>query len=152
VVSPEFHTLRSQLWERNLRIRQMEVGILILSCHVALSPTQPLTLVSWQMDYEKSRRRQEQEEKLLISAWYSMVSGFLPREVMWVIDVIPGSHGSGRLTYPANYTISLGHGLGASGWGRARSCPCPVLLGTAKTGHQCSPWTPGAPGSEPPPH
>ncbi|NP_001359288.1 protein Hook homolog 2 isoform 7 [Mus musculus] len=48
VVSPEFHTLRSQLWERNLRIRQME------------------------MDYEKSRRRQEQEEKLLISAWYSM--------------------------------------------------------------------------------
>ncbi|XP_021076486.1 protein Hook homolog 2 [Mus pahari] len=47
-VSPEFHTLRSQLWERNLRIPQME------------------------MDYEKSRRRQEQEEKLLISAWYSM--------------------------------------------------------------------------------
>lgn len=48
-VSPEFHTLRSQLWERNMRIRQLE-----------------------QMDYEKSRSRQEQEEKLLISAWYSM--------------------------------------------------------------------------------
>ncbi|XP_032743708.1 protein Hook homolog 2 isoform X3 [Rattus rattus] len=47
-VSPEFHTLRSQLWERNMRIRQLE------------------------MDYEKSRSRQEQEEKLLISAWYSM--------------------------------------------------------------------------------
>ncbi|XP_052022942.1 protein Hook homolog 2 isoform X2 [Apodemus sylvaticus] len=47
-VSPELHTLRSQLWERNMRIRQME------------------------MDYEKSRSRQEQEEKLLISAWYSM--------------------------------------------------------------------------------
>lgn len=47
-VSPELHTLRSQLWERNMRIRQME------------------------MDYEKSRRQQEQEEKLLISAWYSM--------------------------------------------------------------------------------
>ncbi|XP_076771655.1 protein Hook homolog 2 isoform X3 [Arvicanthis niloticus] len=47
-VSPEFHTLRSQLWEKNRRIRQME------------------------MDYEKSRSRQEQEEKLLISAWYSM--------------------------------------------------------------------------------
>lgn len=47
-VSPEFHTLRSQLWERNMRIRQLE------------------------MDYEKSRSQQEQEEKLLISAWYSM--------------------------------------------------------------------------------
>lgn len=47
-VSPEFHSLRSQLWERNMRIRQLE------------------------MDYEKSRSRQEQEEKLLISAWYSM--------------------------------------------------------------------------------
>lgn len=31
-VSPEFHTLRSQLWERNMRIRQLEVGILIPSC------------------------------------------------------------------------------------------------------------------------
>lgn len=58
-----------------MRIRQMEVGILVPS----RSPQhpQPLTLVSWQVDYEKSRSRQEQEEKLLISAWYSMVSGFL---------------------------------------------------------------------------
>ncbi|XP_031196466.1 protein Hook homolog 2 isoform X3 [Mastomys coucha] len=47
-MSPEVHTLRSKLWEWNMRIRQMEV------------------------DYEKSRSRQEQEEKLLISAWYSM--------------------------------------------------------------------------------
>lgn len=51
----------------------MEVGILIPSC--GPQHPQPLTLVSWQMDYEKSRSRQEQDEKLLISAWYSMVSG-----------------------------------------------------------------------------
>ncbi|XP_041506184.1 protein Hook homolog 2 isoform X4 [Microtus oregoni] len=48
-VSPELQTLRKQLWERNMRIRHLE-----------------------QMDYEKSRSQREQEEKLLISAWYSM--------------------------------------------------------------------------------
>ncbi|XP_051024768.1 protein Hook homolog 2 isoform X2 [Acomys russatus] len=48
VVAPELHTLRTQLWERNLRIRQLE------------------------MDSERSRSQREQEEKLLISAWYSM--------------------------------------------------------------------------------
>ncbi|XP_028718072.1 protein Hook homolog 2 isoform X3 [Peromyscus leucopus] len=47
-VSQELHTLRTQLWERNMRIRHLE------------------------MDYEKSRSQREQEEKLLISAWYSM--------------------------------------------------------------------------------
>ncbi|XP_060248305.1 protein Hook homolog 2 isoform X5 [Meriones unguiculatus] len=47
-VPPEFQTLRTQLWERNMRIRQLE------------------------MDCEKSRSQREQEEKLLISAWYSM--------------------------------------------------------------------------------
>ncbi|XP_036044896.1 protein Hook homolog 2 isoform X2 [Onychomys torridus] len=47
-VSQELHTLRTQLWERNMRIRHLE------------------------MDYEKSRGQREQEEKLLISAWYSM--------------------------------------------------------------------------------
>ncbi|XP_041910124.1 protein Hook homolog 2 isoform X3 [Arvicola amphibius] len=47
-VSPELQTLRKQLWERNMRIRHLE------------------------MDYEKSRSQREQEEKLLISAWYSM--------------------------------------------------------------------------------
>ncbi|XP_040592714.1 protein Hook homolog 2 isoform X5 [Mesocricetus auratus] len=47
-VSPELHTLRTQLWERNMRIRHLE------------------------MDYEKSRSQREQEEKLLISAWHSM--------------------------------------------------------------------------------
>lgn len=47
-VSPELQTLRKQLWERNMRIRHLE------------------------MDYEKSRSQREQEEKLLISAWHSM--------------------------------------------------------------------------------
>nr|XP_048290645.1 protein Hook homolog 2 isoform X6 [Myodes glareolus] len=47
-VSPGLQTLRKQLWERNMRIRHLE------------------------MDYEKSRSQREQEEKLLISAWYSM--------------------------------------------------------------------------------
>ncbi|XP_026644997.1 protein Hook homolog 2 isoform X1 [Microtus ochrogaster] len=47
-MSPELQTLRKQLWERNMRIRHLE------------------------MDYEKSRSQREQEEKLLISAWYSM--------------------------------------------------------------------------------
>ncbi|XP_024412823.1 protein Hook homolog 2 isoform X2 [Desmodus rotundus] len=45
---PEFHTLRTQLWEREVRIRHLE------------------------MDFEKSRSQREQEEKLLISAWYNM--------------------------------------------------------------------------------
>ncbi|KAL1784191.1 Hook-like 2 isoform X2 [Sigmodon hispidus] len=47
-MSPELHTLRTQLWERNMQIRHLE------------------------MDYEKSRSQREQEERLLISAWYSM--------------------------------------------------------------------------------
>ncbi|XP_006730606.2 protein Hook homolog 2 isoform X2 [Leptonychotes weddellii] len=45
---PELHTLRTQLWERDVRIRHLE------------------------MDFEKSRSQREQEEKLLISAWYNM--------------------------------------------------------------------------------
>ncbi|XP_062034803.1 protein Hook homolog 2 isoform X1 [Lepus europaeus] len=45
---PELHTLRSQLRDRDVRIRHLE------------------------MDYEKSRSQREQEEKLLISAWYNM--------------------------------------------------------------------------------
>lgn len=44
----ELHTLRTQLRERNIRIRHLE------------------------MDFEKSRSQREQEEKLLISAWYNM--------------------------------------------------------------------------------
>ncbi|CAH6814220.1 protein Hook homolog 2 isoform X2 [Phodopus roborovskii] len=47
-VSPELHTLRTRLWDRNTRIGHLE------------------------MDYEKSRSQREQEEKLLISAWHSM--------------------------------------------------------------------------------
>ncbi|XP_059774222.1 protein Hook homolog 2 isoform X7 [Balaenoptera ricei] len=46
---PDLHTLRTQLRERDVRIRHLE-----------------------QMDFEKSRSQQEQEEKLLISAWYNM--------------------------------------------------------------------------------
>ncbi|XP_036897786.1 protein Hook homolog 2 isoform X5 [Sturnira hondurensis] len=45
---PELRTLRTQLREREVRIRHME------------------------MDFEKSRSQREQEEKLLISAWYNM--------------------------------------------------------------------------------
>ncbi|KAM5306582.1 protein Hook homolog 2 isoform 3-T3 [Glossophaga mutica] len=45
---PELHTLRTQLREREVRIRHLE------------------------MDFEKSRSQREQEEKLLISAWYNM--------------------------------------------------------------------------------
>ncbi|XP_051693829.1 protein Hook homolog 2 isoform X2 [Oryctolagus cuniculus] len=45
---PELHALRSQLRDRDIRIRHLEV------------------------DYEKSRNQREQEEKLLISAWYNM--------------------------------------------------------------------------------
>nr|XP_044995288.1 protein Hook homolog 2 isoform X2 [Jaculus jaculus] len=45
---PELHALRSQLRERDVRIRHLE------------------------MDFEKSRSQREQEEKLLISAWYNM--------------------------------------------------------------------------------
>ncbi|XP_019657110.1 protein Hook homolog 2 isoform X5 [Ailuropoda melanoleuca] len=45
---PELHTLRTQLRERDVRIRHLE------------------------MDFEKSRSQREQEEKLLISAWYNM--------------------------------------------------------------------------------
>ncbi|XP_062966333.1 protein Hook homolog 2 isoform X2 [Cynocephalus volans] len=45
---PELHTLRTQLQERDVRIRHLE------------------------MDFEKSRSQREQEEKLLISAWYNM--------------------------------------------------------------------------------
>ncbi|XP_012584756.1 PREDICTED: protein Hook homolog 2 isoform X2 [Condylura cristata] len=44
----EFHTLRTQLRERDIRIHHLE------------------------MDFEKSRSQREQEEKLLISAWYNM--------------------------------------------------------------------------------
>ncbi|XP_072803697.1 protein Hook homolog 2 isoform X5 [Vicugna pacos] len=46
---PELHALRTQIQERNVRIRHLE-----------------------QMDFEKSRSQREQEEKLLISAWYNM--------------------------------------------------------------------------------
>ncbi|XP_057397799.1 protein Hook homolog 2 isoform X5 [Balaenoptera acutorostrata] len=46
---PDLHTLRTQLRERDGRIRHLE-----------------------QMDFEKSRSQREQEEKLLISAWYNM--------------------------------------------------------------------------------
>ncbi|XP_040846216.1 protein Hook homolog 2 isoform X6 [Ochotona curzoniae] len=45
---PELHTLRSQLRDQEVRIRHLE------------------------MDYEKSRSQREQEEKLLINAWYNM--------------------------------------------------------------------------------
>ncbi|XP_039108272.1 protein Hook homolog 2 isoform X3 [Hyaena hyaena] len=45
---PELHTLRTQLRERDVRIRHLE------------------------MDFEKSRSQREQEERLLISAWYNM--------------------------------------------------------------------------------
>ncbi|XP_058146548.1 protein Hook homolog 2 isoform X2 [Dasypus novemcinctus] len=45
---PELHALRSQLRERDVRLRHLE------------------------MDFEKSRSQREQEEKLLISAWYNM--------------------------------------------------------------------------------
>ncbi|XP_037361816.1 protein Hook homolog 2 isoform X2 [Talpa occidentalis] len=44
----ELHTLRTQLRQRDVRIRHLE------------------------MDFEKSRSQREQEEKLLISAWYNM--------------------------------------------------------------------------------
>ncbi|KAG8512716.1 Protein Hook-2, partial [Galemys pyrenaicus] len=44
----ELHTLKTQLRERDVRIRHLE------------------------MDFEKSRSQREQEEKLLISAWYNM--------------------------------------------------------------------------------
>ncbi|XP_070272340.1 protein Hook homolog 2 isoform X3 [Myotis yumanensis] len=47
-VPPELHTLRTQLREREVRIRHLE------------------------MDFEKNRSQREQEEKLLISAWYNM--------------------------------------------------------------------------------
>uniref|UniRef100_A0A2K6LMV9 Hook microtubule tethering protein 2 n=1 Tax=Rhinopithecus bieti TaxID=61621 RepID=A0A2K6LMV9_RHIBE len=45
---PELHSLRTQLRERDVRIRHLE------------------------MDFEKSRSQREQEEKLLIRAWYNM--------------------------------------------------------------------------------
>nr|XP_023501075.1 protein Hook homolog 2 isoform X2 [Equus caballus] len=45
---PELYSLRTQLRERDVRIRHLE------------------------MDFEKSRSQREQEEKLLISAWYNM--------------------------------------------------------------------------------
>ncbi|XP_006900861.1 PREDICTED: protein Hook homolog 2 isoform X2 [Elephantulus edwardii] len=45
---PGLHALRTQLHEREVRIRHLE------------------------MDFEKSRSQREQEEKLLISAWYNM--------------------------------------------------------------------------------
>ncbi|XP_058381586.1 protein Hook homolog 2 isoform X1 [Diceros bicornis minor] len=45
---PELYSLRTQLREREVRIRHLE------------------------MDFEKSRSQREQEEKLLISAWYNM--------------------------------------------------------------------------------
>ncbi|XP_076977808.1 protein Hook homolog 2 isoform X1 [Tamandua tetradactyla] len=44
----ELHTLQTQLRDREVRIRHLE------------------------MDFEKSRSQREQEEKLLISAWYNM--------------------------------------------------------------------------------
>ncbi|XP_023575997.1 protein Hook homolog 2 isoform X2 [Octodon degus] len=47
-VPPELHTLRTQLREQDIRIRHLE------------------------MDCETSRSQREQEEKLLISAWYNM--------------------------------------------------------------------------------
>nr|XP_020742775.1 protein Hook homolog 2 isoform X4 [Odocoileus virginianus texanus] len=46
---PDLHALRTQLRERDVRIRHLE-----------------------QMDFDKSRNQREQEEKLLISAWYNM--------------------------------------------------------------------------------
>ncbi|XP_019819621.2 protein Hook homolog 2 isoform X9 [Bos indicus] len=45
----DLHALRTQLRERDVRIRHLE-----------------------QMDFDKSRSQREQEEKLLISAWYNM--------------------------------------------------------------------------------
>ncbi|XP_016074096.1 PREDICTED: protein Hook homolog 2 [Miniopterus natalensis] len=47
-VLPELHNLRTKLREREVRIRHLE------------------------MDFEKNRSQREQEEKLLISAWYNM--------------------------------------------------------------------------------
>ncbi|KFO19503.1 protein Hook homolog 2 isoform X2 [Fukomys damarensis] len=47
-VPPELHTLRTKLQEQDVRIRHLE------------------------MDFETSRNQREQEEKLLISAWYNM--------------------------------------------------------------------------------
>ncbi|XP_070319590.1 protein Hook homolog 2 isoform X8 [Odocoileus virginianus] len=91
---PDLHALRTQLRERDVRIRHLE-----------------------QMDFDKSRNQREQEEKLLISAWYNMLCPSLPP----------------------------GHGSTAASWGRAGPCPCPVIPGTAAAGHQCSPWTPGTP-------
>lgn len=44
----DLHALRTQLRERDVRIRHLE------------------------MDFDKSRSQREQEEKLLISAWYNM--------------------------------------------------------------------------------
>ncbi|EHB14483.1 Hook-like protein 2 [Heterocephalus glaber] len=47
-VPPELHTLRTKLQEQDIRIQHLE------------------------MDFETSRNQREQEEKLLISAWYNM--------------------------------------------------------------------------------
>nr|XP_023408119.1 protein Hook homolog 2 isoform X8 [Loxodonta africana]XP_023408120.1 protein Hook homolog 2 isoform X8 [Loxodonta africana] len=49
---PELHDLQTQLRERDFRIRHLELP--------------------QQTDFEKSRSQREQEEKLLISAWYNM--------------------------------------------------------------------------------
>uniref|UniRef100_A0A8C7QZK8 Hook microtubule tethering protein 2 n=1 Tax=Oncorhynchus mykiss TaxID=8022 RepID=A0A8C7QZK8_ONCMY len=49
-VSPDVQALKNQLTERDRKIQHLE------------------------HDYEKSRSRHEQEEKLIISAWYNMVS------------------------------------------------------------------------------
>uniref|UniRef100_A0A8C7QZR0 Hook microtubule tethering protein 2 n=1 Tax=Oncorhynchus mykiss TaxID=8022 RepID=A0A8C7QZR0_ONCMY len=80
-VSPDVQALKNQLTERDRKIQHLE------------------------HDYEKSRSRHEQEEKLIISAWYNMVSEF----VQYTTDCCP-MHRVSHLSCRSLQFIQSDHG------------------------------------------
>lgn len=78
VVPAEVQALKNQLTEKDRKIQHMEVrhtNTLIIGLWLFYYGNDHLVLVSvcFQHDFEKTRSRHDQEEKLIISAWYNMV-------------------------------------------------------------------------------
>lgn len=79
--TPEIQALKNQLTEKERKIQHLEVSVFCLDDKKNSGHCGSLNLTNawWsvpaaQHDYEKSRARHDQEEKLIISAWYNMVS------------------------------------------------------------------------------
>lgn len=79
-VSPDIQALKNQLTEKERKIQHLEVFyvcalplvLFILQMHIDARLL--FLFIFAQHDFEKSRVRHDQEEKLIISAWYNMVS------------------------------------------------------------------------------